>query len=349
MLGRFWRPDWAAVAAAHRDRRADLGLDACSNGACSPRPRSWWAGSARRRSPRIRSRCRSSTDHFHGAVRHLARGDRARRPRGRPPRFGGDAARGLQRDRTGRRLHDGDDGARRACSATPSRSLFLGSDAAAHAETATLAGSLLLIGATLLHHRRHAGDRGRRVARPERHARAARCSRRVSFWLIGFTSAYWLAFHVGTRRVSASGSASRSASPALRGAADLALPHGSPARHYHVPALRLATTWSNSLTITELGHRGEGIADTSAGPVFVPYTLPGETVEVERLARPSRSPPSAARRCRERRAHRADLSAFRHLRRLRAAALEHRSAIATGSAALVVEALRAGRARCAGR
>lgn len=31
-----------------------------------------------------------------------------------------------------------------------------------------------------------------------------------------------------------------------------------------------------------MGHRGEAIADTPQGPVFVPYALPGETVEVER-------------------------------------------------------------------
>ena len=35
------------------------------------------------------------------------------------------------------------------------------------------------------------------------------------------------------------------------------------------------------LTIRRFGHRGDGIADTAAGPVFVPYTLPGEVVEVE--------------------------------------------------------------------
>lgn len=35
------------------------------------------------------------------------------------------------------------------------------------------------------------------------------------------------------------------------------------------------------LTIRRLGHRGDGIADTAGGPVFVPYTLPGEAVEVE--------------------------------------------------------------------
>jgi len=35
------------------------------------------------------------------------------------------------------------------------------------------------------------------------------------------------------------------------------------------------------LTISRLGHRGDGIADTPHGPLYVPYTLPGETVEVE--------------------------------------------------------------------
>ena len=35
------------------------------------------------------------------------------------------------------------------------------------------------------------------------------------------------------------------------------------------------------LTISRLGNRGDGVADAPTGPVFVPYTLPGETVEVE--------------------------------------------------------------------
>jgi 23S rRNA (uracil1939-C5)-methyltransferase len=35
------------------------------------------------------------------------------------------------------------------------------------------------------------------------------------------------------------------------------------------------------LHIMRLGHRGDGIADTAAGPVYVPYTLPGETVEAD--------------------------------------------------------------------
>jgi 23S rRNA (uracil1939-C5)-methyltransferase len=37
------------------------------------------------------------------------------------------------------------------------------------------------------------------------------------------------------------------------------------------------------LVIDHLAHRGDGVADTPDGPVFVPYTLPGETVEVERV------------------------------------------------------------------
>jgi 23S rRNA (uracil1939-C5)-methyltransferase len=35
------------------------------------------------------------------------------------------------------------------------------------------------------------------------------------------------------------------------------------------------------LTIARLGRRGDGIADTPEGPVFVPFTLPGEIVEAE--------------------------------------------------------------------
>lgn len=35
------------------------------------------------------------------------------------------------------------------------------------------------------------------------------------------------------------------------------------------------------LVITRIAHRGDGVAMTPAGPVYVPYTLPGETVEAE--------------------------------------------------------------------
>jgi 23S rRNA (uracil1939-C5)-methyltransferase len=37
------------------------------------------------------------------------------------------------------------------------------------------------------------------------------------------------------------------------------------------------------LVITRLAHRGDGVAETPEGAVYVPYTLPGETVEVERV------------------------------------------------------------------
>lgn len=33
--------------------------------------------------------------------------------------------------------------------------------------------------------------------------------------------------------------------------------------------------------IARLAHRGDGVADTPSGPLYVPYTLPGEIVEVE--------------------------------------------------------------------
>lgn len=38
------------------------------------------------------------------------------------------------------------------------------------------------------------------------------------------------------------------------------------------------------LAIAYLGHRGDGVADTPDGPVYVPCTLPGETVTVEAVA-----------------------------------------------------------------
>ena len=40
---------------------------------------------------------------------------------------------------------------------------------------------------------------------------------------------------------------------------------------------------TEQLTIARLGHRGDGIADTNVGPVYVPYTLPGEIVTVEAI------------------------------------------------------------------
>jgi 23S rRNA (uracil1939-C5)-methyltransferase len=37
------------------------------------------------------------------------------------------------------------------------------------------------------------------------------------------------------------------------------------------------------LVITHIAHRGDGVAETASGPLYVPYTLPGETVEVENV------------------------------------------------------------------
>jgi 23S rRNA (uracil1939-C5)-methyltransferase len=39
---------------------------------------------------------------------------------------------------------------------------------------------------------------------------------------------------------------------------------------------------SETVTITSLGHSGDGVAEGGGTRVFVPYTLPGETVEIER-------------------------------------------------------------------
>ena len=38
---------------------------------------------------------------------------------------------------------------------------------------------------------------------------------------------------------------------------------------------------AEQIAIARIGHRGDGVADTPAGPIYVPYTRPGETVEVE--------------------------------------------------------------------
>ena len=68
---------------------------------------------------------------------------------------------------------------------------------------------------------------------------------------------------------------------------------------------------TEQLTISRLGHRGDGVADTHDGPVYVPYVLPGETVTVEPVAgHPDRRHLDPCRQG-EPRTHRADLQAFR--------------------------------------
>ena len=42
---------------------------------------------------------------------------------------------------------------------------------------------------------------------------------------------------------------------------------------------------TETLDIAAVGAEGDGIARTSQGAVFVPFTLPGETVAVARLER----------------------------------------------------------------
>lgn len=38
---------------------------------------------------------------------------------------------------------------------------------------------------------------------------------------------------------------------------------------------------TQTVTISALAHRGDGVAETASGPLYVPFTLPGETVRVE--------------------------------------------------------------------
>ena len=82
------------------------------------------------------------------------------------------------------------------------------------------------------------------------------------------------------------------------------------------PRSRAATAISNSssaravaerLVIDHVGHRGDGVCITGGESLFVPYTLGGETVEVERGPWPSRPPAADASRTAEPGAHRAVL------------------------------------------
>jgi 23S rRNA (uracil1939-C5)-methyltransferase len=51
-----------------------------------------------------------------------------------------------------------------------------------------------------------------------------------------------------------------------------------------MPSSCLGPRMTEQLAIARLGHRGDGIADTPAGLIYVPYALPGETVTVEPVA-----------------------------------------------------------------
>ena len=43
---------------------------------------------------------------------------------------------------------------------------------------------------------------------------------------------------------------------------------------------------TETITIDRLGAQGDGIANGKDGPVYVPFTLPGETVAVARVKSP---------------------------------------------------------------
>ena len=86
------------------DRATDLGGMFCSNGACSPRPRCWWAD-RHRRARRASDRAADGRDRVHGPVRHrhpaaTVRVGHAVGRRDRPRH----AARGLRRHRARRRV-----------------------------------------------------------------------------------------------------------------------------------------------------------------------------------------------------------------------------------------------------
>ena len=51
-----------------------------------------------------------------------------------------------------------------------------------------------------------------------------------------------------------------------------------------MPSSCLGQRVDDRLTIARLGHRGDGVADTPDGAVYVPYALPGEIVTVEPVA-----------------------------------------------------------------
>src|SRR5205085_11551420 len=65
------------------------------------------------------------------------------------------------------------------------------------------------------------------------------------------------------------------------------LPASSPRRYQAATATASSSSgplMTERLVITRLGQHGDGIADTPAGPLYVPYVLAGETAEVDAWA-----------------------------------------------------------------
>ncbi len=129
----------------------------------------------------------------------------------------------------------------------------------------------------VLHRGRRAGGGGERAARAERHARAAPVCRGelLADRLCGMLV---LRLHARARRLRHL-DRPLDRHRGLRRAADLALPSTHRAALSSGDRDRAGMT--ERLTISRLGHRGDGIAETPDGLVYVPYTLPGEMVEVE--------------------------------------------------------------------
>ena len=103
------------------------------------------------------------------------------------------------------------------------------------------------------------------------------------------------------------------------------------------------------LVIEYMGHRGDGVAEAADGPIYVPVRAAGRDGRGRAGRRPSRPPPSRCTSTSRARAHRADLPAFRRVRRLRHAALARWRDYRAWKRDLVVEALAAGRLDRAGR
>ena len=155
--------------------------------------------------------------------------------------------------------------------------LFLGSDAP-DPQTVALAASLLLLGASFF-----IADGVQTIAagalRGLNDTRVPLMFAAISFWLIGFVGLLGVRLHAGAwrlRHLDRPFDRHRG----LCGAVGLALPASD--RAAYLPEMStLRADMIEQLTISRLGHRGDGVADTAGGPVFVPYTLPGEVVEVE--------------------------------------------------------------------
>ena len=155
--------------------------------------------------------------------------------------------------------------------------VFLGSDAP-DPQTVALAASLLVLGASFF-----IFDGVQTIAaaslRGLNDTRIPLLFAAVSFWLIGFAGCLDLRVYARARRLRHL-DRHFARHRGLCAAADLAFPSLDRAA---LSSGDCRACMTERLTIDRLGHRGDGIAETADGPVFVPYTLPGEVVEVEAL------------------------------------------------------------------